>query len=281
MIVVTGATGNVGSALVRTLAGAGEKVVAVSRGEKPVRLPEGVDHRPADLGDPDGLATAVAGGDALFLLLSGELGVTGPAAFDMVRAIEEAGVRRVVLLSSQSVLTRPENPAATRLAELGAALRDSNVAWTTLHPGGFYANTFAWAESVRGQRAIYWPFGDIALPQVDPCDIAEMAAAALCSDEHGGKAYTLTGPIAITPREQARDLAAALGEPISFTELTRAQALSAMTEFMPEPVADTTLSILGTPTPDEQRVSPDIETVLGRPATPFSDWATRNIAAFR
>ncbi|MFD8454959.1 hypothetical protein [Streptomyces antimycoticus] len=50
---------------------------------------------------------------------------------------------------------------------------------------------------------------------------------------------------------------------------------------MPEPVADGTLEILGDPTADEQRVSPDVERVLGRPPRRFAEWALRNIAAFR
>lgn len=281
MIVVTGATGNVGDALVRTLAARGEKVVAISRGEKESRPQQGVEYRRADLSDLDGLASAAAGGEALFLLLSGEQGVAGPPAADVLRAIERAGVGKVVLLGSQSARTRPGNPAAPRITAFEAALRDSELAWTVLRPAGFFSNTFAWIESVRAERAVHWPFGDVALPQVDPADIAEVAAAALRSDEHAGQAYTLTGPALVSPRDQARILSGALGEPITFHELTRAQALSAMTGYMPEPVAEVTLSILGTPTADEQQVSPDVENVLGRPATPFTAWAARHADTFR
>ncbi|WP_067890515.1 NAD(P)H-binding protein [Nocardia vaccinii] len=281
MIVVTGATGNVGDALVRTLVTQGEKVVAISRGEKQSHPQQGVEYRRADLSDPDGLATAADGGDALFLLLSGEQGVAGPPPADVLRAIERAGIGKVVLLGSQSARTRPGNPAAPRITAFEAALRDSGLAWTVLRPGGFFSNTFAWIESVRAQRAVHWPFGDIALPQVDPSDIAEVAAAALRSDAHAGHAYTLTGPEPISPREQVRILSGALDEAITFHELTRAQAFSAMTDYMPEPVAEVTLSILGTPTADERQVSPDVEKILGRRATPFTAWATRHAEIFR
>ncbi|MFF3571255.1 NAD(P)H-binding protein [Nocardia jiangxiensis] len=281
MFVVTGATGNVGEALVQTLAGQGEKVVAISRGAKQSRPREGVEYRRADLSDPDALAAAAAGGDALFLLLSGEQGVAGPPPVDVLRALERAGIGKVVLLGSQSAHTRPGNAAAPRITAFEAALQDSDLTWTVLRPGGFFSNTFAWVESVRTQRAVYWPFGDIALPQVDPSDIAEVAATALRSDEHAGRAYTLTGPELITPREQVRTLSEVLGESIAFHELTRAQALSAMTEYMPEPVAEVTLSILGTPTPEEQQVGPDVEKVLGRTATPFATWAARHADVFR
>lgn len=281
MIVVTGATGNVGEALVRTLTAQDEKVVAISRGEKEIRAQAGVEHRRADLADPDALAAAATGGDALFLLLSGEQGVAGPPPADVLSAIERAGVRKVVLLGSQSADTRPGNAAAPRLTAFEAALRNSELSWTILRPGGFFSNTFAWADSVRAQRTVHWPFGDVALPQIDPADIAEVAAAALRSDQHAGRAYTLTGPEALSPREQIRILSQAIGEPITFHELTRDQAFSAMTEYMPEPVAAVTLSILGTPTPAERQVTPDVANVLGRAATPFATWAARHADAFR
>ncbi|MQY21072.1 SDR family oxidoreductase [Nocardia macrotermitis] len=281
MFVVTGATGNVGAALVRTLAGQGEKVVAISRGEKQSNPQEGVEYRRADLSDPDGLATAAAGGDALFLLLSGEQGIAGPPPVEVLRALERAGIRKVVLLSSQSAQTRPGNPATTRITAFEAALRNSDLAWTALRPGGFFSNTFAWIESIRTQRAVHWPFGDIALPQVAPSDIADMAAAALRSDDHAGHAYTLTGPEPLSPRDQVRTLSEILAEPITFHEITRAQALSTLTDHMPAPVAEVTLSILGTPTPEEQQVSPHIQQVLARPATPFTTWATHHADFFR
>ncbi|MBF6170370.1 SDR family oxidoreductase [Nocardia blacklockiae] len=278
MIVVTGATGNIGGTLVPALAEAGEKVVAVSRGDREVRLPEGVEHRRADLANIADLPPAFAGADALFLLLSGELGVTGPAPAEMVRAAADAGVRRLVFLSSLAVTTRP---GRERLVEFEAAVRDSGLEWTILRPGGFFSNAFAWAASVRAERTVFAPFGDVALPHLDPADIAEVAAAALRSADHAGQTYTLTGPERLTPRDQARVLAAALAEPVRFVELTRDQAFAAMTEFMPDPVAEDTLSILGEPVPAETAISPDVERVLGRPARGFAEWADRNIAAFR
>ncbi|MFF8190935.1 hypothetical protein ACF05L_08620 [Streptomyces bobili] len=91
----------------------------------------------------------------------------------------------------------------------------------------------------------------------------------------------LTGPAATTPRERAQAIGAALGEPVRFTEQSRDEARVQMLAFMPEPVVDTTLAILGDPTPAELRVSPDVERVLGRAPRPFADWARRHVAAFR
>ncbi|WP_405138498.1 SDR family oxidoreductase [Nocardia sp. NBC_01388] len=281
MIVVTGATGNVGSVVVRLLTEAGEKVVAVSRGEKPVDLPEGVEHRRGDVGDLGSLATAVTGADTLFLLITGEQLVTGPDPKELLDTVAAQGIRRVVFLSSQGAVTRPESPAYARTIAFEKALAASDLEWTAVRPAGFASNTFAWIEPVRTGRMIPAPFGDIGLPVVAPFDIAAVVAAALREDGHNGQVYTLTGPAVITPREQAAAVAAAFGEPLRFVELTSDQARSNMLRFMPESVVDHTLLILGEPTPEEQTVSPDVERVLGRPATSYADWAKYVIGAFR
>ncbi|WP_233512350.1 hypothetical protein [Micromonospora deserti] len=75
-------------------------------------------------------------------------------------------------------------------------------------------------------------------------------------------------------------IADALGEPVRFVEQSRAEARAQMLRFMPEPVVETTLDILGTPKPAEQRVSPDVERILGRPPRTFADWVAHNSAAF-
>ncbi|WP_067814094.1 SDR family oxidoreductase [Nocardia inohanensis] len=281
MIVVTGATGNIGSALVRELAAAGEKVVAVSRGEKPVDLPEAVEHRRGDVGDLGSLGSAVSGADALFLLITGPQLVMGPPPAEVLETVARNGVRRVVFVSSQGAVTRAGSDGYARTLEFEKALAASDLEWTVLRPGGFFTNSYAWIEPVRTERMIAAPFGDTGLPLVDPADIAAVAATALRTEKHAGQVYTLTGPAVITPREQAAALEAALGEPLRFLELTRAQALTNMLRFMPESVAEHTLDILGAPTGDELRVSPDVERVLGRPATGYAEWARRAVVAFR
>ncbi|MFF2391639.1 SDR family oxidoreductase [Nocardia sp. NPDC058114] len=280
MIVVTGATGNIGSTLVGLLVDAGAQVRAVSRGTRPVDLPTGVEHTVADLGDLDSLSPALQGADALFLLITGEQLMTGPEPALLLKTAADAGIRRVVFVSSQGAVTRPQSDGYARTIAFEQALAESGLEWTALRPGAFFSNTFAWIEPVRTQRVIPAPFGDIGLPAVDPADIAAVAAVALREDGHHGRAYTLTGPAVITPRDQAAAVADAIDAPITFLELTVDEAKQNMLRFMPEPVADHTLTILGMPTAEEQQVSTDIEDVLGRPATTYAQWARRHRAMY-
>jgi uncharacterized protein YbjT (DUF2867 family) len=278
MYVISGATGNVGRPLVRALAASGASVRAVSR-TSPAALPDGVTHHRADLTHPESLRPAVSGAEAVFLLVSGAgAHLDAAAILDVVKA---GGVRRVVLLSSQAAGTRPRSPSHAPLRAWEDTVRGSGLDAVVLRPGGFASNAFAWADAVRQSRTVSAPFGDVGLPVVDPDDIAAVAAAVLRDGRHAGRVYELTGPEPSTPRQRAAAIAAALGEPVRFVEQTAAEARRQLVTFMPEPVADGTLAILGDPTPAELRISPHVEEVLGRPAGTFAGWADRNVGAFR
>ncbi|QMU70495.1 SDR family oxidoreductase [Streptacidiphilus sp. P02-A3a] len=279
MIVVTGATGNIGRPLTQALAEAGQQVTAVSR--HAAAVPDGVRHVVADLAAPASLEPALAGAKALFLLLSGDMHAAGATPASLIAAAESSGVRRVVLLSTQGVATRPFGATRIAMRALEDLLRESGLEWAVLRPGGFASNALWWAESIRERRVVAAPFGDVGVPIIDPADIAEVAAACLLDDRHADGVYELTGPEVITPRQQAAAIAAALGSPVLFHELTRDEAKAAMAQSMPVELAEDTLTILGSPNEAELRVSPDVQRILGRAPRPFADWAARNIAAFR
>lgn len=272
MIVVTGATGNVGRTLVRTLVETGHKVTAVARRIEESDVPAGVRAVAADLGEPSSLEPALEGADALFLLVAGE----DPAGV-LARA-EAAGVSRVVLLSTQGVGTRPEVYA--HAAGFEQAVAASGLRHTILRSGGMASNAMAWIEPIRAHRTAAAPFADTGLPFVDPADVAAVAAAVLTQEGHDGATYVLTGPAATTPRQRAEAIAEAIGAPVTFVEQTREEAREQMSAFMPAPVVEGTLAILGEPTVAEQTPSQDVEKVLGRPAAPFSDWVARHAPLF-
>jgi uncharacterized protein YbjT (DUF2867 family) len=275
-IAVTGATGNVGRILVRALAEAGEKVTAVSR--HPATQSAGVQHRLADLAHPDTVHDAIDGADALFLLVAGAGEGLEPQT--IAAAAKDSGIARITLLSSQAAGTRPQAASHAHLRDFEASVQQSGLDWTILRPSGFASNALMWANLIRTERAVAAPFGDIGLPVVDPADIAMVAAATLRHDSHHGHTYVLTGPMPVTPRDQAQAIGDALGEPIEFLEQTRDQAREQMLDFMPEIIVDSTLSILGEPLPTERQVSPHVEAILGRPPHTFADWVDRNVSAF-
>lgn len=281
MIVVTGATGNVGRPLVQALAAVGERVTAVSRGVSEAAVPDGVLRRQADLAEPESLRPVLDGAEALFLH-DGGAGAHLLSPREILDVAKAGGVGRVVLLSSIGVATRPRSAShGGMMRAMEDAVRQSDMDWTILRPGGFHSNAYAWAETVRARRTVVAPFGDVGLPTIDPADIAEVAAAALHENGHTGQVYELTGPALTTPRQGAEAIGDALGEPVRFIEQTREEARAQMLRFMPEPVIETTLDVLGEPTPAEQRISPDAERVLGRAPRTFADWAQRNIAAYQ
>lgn len=249
---VTGATGNVGRPLLKLL---GDKAIGVSRPQ-------------VDLARPASLEPVLVGAEALFLLFGGELLRPDTDVAGLLDVAKAAGVRRVVLLSSQGAGTRPDMVPHSTLASFEEVVRQSSLEWTILRPSGFFTNTYAWAGGVAAA-----PFADVALPFVDPVDIAAVAAVAL-QGGHEGRTYVLTGPEAMTPRERAKALS------LPFVEQSVAEARVQMAQFMPPPVVDGTLTVLGSPVAEEQQVSGDVELVTGRAATRFADWAARNAQAF-
>lgn len=281
MIVVTGATGNIGRPLVQALAAAGERVTAVSRRVSDSPLPEGVRPRQADLTDPESLRPILEGAEALFLHDGGASAhLLSPG--ELLDVAKAGGVGRVVLLSSLGVATRPRSAShGAMMRAVEEAVRQAAMDWTILRPGGFNSNAYAWVESIRSHRSVTAPFGDVGLPTIDPADIAEVAAAALREVGHRGQTYELTGPTLTTPRQRAEAIGDAIGEPIRFIEQTREEARTQMLRFMPEAVIDTTLDVFGEPTLAETRISADVERILNRPPRSFADWAQAHAAAFR
>lgn len=233
MIVVTGATGNIGRTLVPLLTEVGEEVVAVSRQPQPAGFPAGVRHARADVGNAASMRPVLDGAEAFFILLGGELNGHGESPKALLDAAGAAGVKRVVLLSSQINSTRPDALSHARLREFEAAVHASGVDFTILRPGGFASNAFAWAEPVRTQRTVFAPFADVALPVIDPADIAEVASVALREDGHAGRTYELTGPEAISPSGQAAVISEALGEEVALVELSRGRPMPAWRSSCP------------------------------------------------
>lgn len=230
MILATGATGNIGSELVRQLSvdGHGAAVRALTRdaARAGAVVPDGVELAEGDLGRADSLKSALGGVRSLFLIS----GVGDDAG--VLDAAREAGVEHVVLVSSITVMTHPHlGPARANLA-VERRLRESGMEWTILRPTQFASNTFWWARSVRDESVVRVPYADVGLPTVHPADIASVARAALTGPGHRERTYPLTGPKRISPRQQADELGRVLGREVACVGVTREEAYPPMAAMM-------------------------------------------------
>ena len=276
MFLVTGATGNVGGELVRTLAGTGAQVRALSRQNKPAALPSSVQIVTGDLNHPGTLAGALAGVDGVFLL-SGYDDMPG-----LLSQARQAGVTRVVLLSGGGARsTDTANAVSAYMLASEAAVQDSGLAWTILRPAAFMSNALRWAAQIRASDTVREPFADVRVAVIDPADIAAVAAAALATGEHPGRTYSLSGPESLLPADRLRILAQVLRRDLHLEPQSDEDAHEQMSQEMPEEYVRAFFSFYVDGTLDESRVEPAVEQILGRPPRNFARWAHAHADAFR
>jgi uncharacterized protein YbjT (DUF2867 family) len=271
MILVTGATGNVGGALARQLVDRGVAVRAVVRDpSKPV--PPGVSPVVGDLTDAASLRPAFEGVSGLFLMPG--------YADEIATEAAKAGVERIALLSGGSVLaTDTDNAVSAYMMRSEAAVRASGVAWTFLRPVSFMTNTFQWLPQLRAGDVVRAPFANVPIATIDPADIAAVAAEALTGEGHAGQAYALTGPEALTPAQRVAVLAEVLGRPLVFEAESNEDARARMLAEMPEQYVHAFFSFFVDGTIDETTVRPTVREVTGREPKAFRQWVEENADA--
>ncbi len=226
MILITGATGANGAAIVRRLAGLGAPIRAMARspaGDAAARLRDlpGVELVGGDFDDPASLTRALAGIERAFLLTpSSARAETQQRAF--VAAAQATGVRHIVKLSQFAAT--PDSPVRFLRyhAAVEAAVRASGLDWTFLRPNLFMQGLLAFAPGIRATGRFAAAIGDARVSIVDTRDITAAAVAALTGKGHAGMIYTLTGPEALTHAEMAARIAAAAGRPVEFDDITPA-----------------------------------------------------------
>jgi len=285
MILVTGATGLNGSALVRRLSAKGMPVRALVRSAAKAAgfssLPK-VEIVEGDMARPETLAEALRGVDRAMLISSSD-----PAMLDVqsnfIEAAKKAGVKHVVKLSG--IIAELDSPFRfSRMhAEIERRLEESGMAFTHLRAGEFMAAYFRQVPSIVAKGALFLPMEDAKIAMIDVGDIAEVAATVLTSPGHAGKIYPLTGPEALNMAEVAEKLSAATGKRIQYVNVSpddakRAQLAAGMPAFLADALAEL---FAERRKGKEAQVSPIIQTVFGRRATSFDEFATRNAAIFR
>jgi uncharacterized protein YbjT (DUF2867 family) len=209
---VPGATGNVGSHIVTGLLATGADVRATSRNPSTAGLPDGVDCVPATQG-----AHMFTGVHAVFL---NPATLHGDTAEVFLRAAVSAGVRRIVLLSSSSVLDdHPANYTGIHHRDLEQRIAATGLEWTFLRAGMFAANTRQWASQISTGGSVRAAHGQARIAPLHERDLAAAAVRALTSDDLLGTAPIPTGPELVTPAEQVRLIGRAIGASIRFEEV--------------------------------------------------------------
>lgn len=275
-VLVTGATGRVGRRVVDQVLAAGEHVRALTRTPEKANFPVEVEVVHGDLTHPESLQRAVKGVESAYLFPLPD------AAPEFARLAAAAGVRRIVVLSSSSVLDEDEanySGAYHRAVEQAVAAQD--VEWAFVRPDEFASNVlWKWGHSIRSERTVRAAYPRAARALIHEADVADVAATALLDDTSAGEAYELTGPESLTQVEQVRLIGEALGMEIRFEEITHAAAREEMLHFMPGPVVNMVLSYLAKSEGQEATVLPTVQEVTGKPGRHFKEWAAEHRAEF-
>lgn len=278
MILVTGATGNVGKDLVKRLVDKGAQVRVLLRDQKKAAaLGDRVEVVIGDLNKPETLGAPMQGVEKLFLVTPD----TGQVA-NLLKVAKQAGVKHVVKLSTIEA-DRSLGPGKWHRQQ-EELIKSMGFEWTFLRPTMMMVNTIEWwGETIKSQNAVYFPGGKGKVSPVDPRDVATIACTVLTQSGHEGQIYGLTGPEAFTISEMVQIVAKALDKPIRYTDVPVFAAAMGMLRFgLPFYVVMGLIQTLGALRRSEHAYVTDVVEQVGKckPRT-FNEWCRENIAAFQ
>lgn len=284
MILVTGASGTVGTLLVEALKAGGHRFRAAYHSPDKTEKAKnsGIEAVRLDFAAPETLPPALAGVDSVFLLGTGVRGqIEGET--NVVDSAKAAGVKKLVKLSAWGA-AGGQFALAKMHRTIERAVEASGLAWTFLRPNGFMQN-FAnhMAGTIKAKGMIFQPAADTRISQIDARDIASVAARVLTSPGHDGKAYELSGPEELSYEDAANILSRVLGKKITYTALTDDAARAGMLAAgMPDFYADMLIDLyrayrMGI----AARISPDVKNVTGKEPIAFEQFVRDHAERFR
>jgi uncharacterized protein YbjT (DUF2867 family) len=281
MILVTGATGNIGRPLVHELEARGATLRILARDrDNALSLFPSADIVEADLDEARSVAAAMDGAEQIFLLNAG-IG-TGHTS-NVVSAAVNARVRNIVLLSSLYAGLNPIPSMGRWHHEREQILESSGIPNTLLRPGGFMTNLFEWIPTIQ-DGFVFDPIGPGRVALIDPMDVAASIAVVLTESGHAGARYLLTGNEPLTVAEQTEVLAGVLGRPLV---VRAAQNVSDAVSFRypqgaPPELADALIESLEHLRADTVGFrTATVRQLLGRDPGTLADWCARNASEFR
>jgi uncharacterized protein YbjT (DUF2867 family) len=278
---ITGATGNVGSLVVKRLIDRGERPrVLVRDSQKAIaRYEDQVEIFVGDLESPETLKPALKGANAVLLVTVGH----NLAAQDemVAKAAKTAGVARLIKLSSYDARERNCGTGVWH-AQGESAIRATGIPWAFVQPSGFMSNALFWATSIRSNSVLRTATGDGKVAFIHPDDIADVVTEALLSEAYVKESLPITGPEALSYAEMASKIGKVIGRSIGFESISEEEARQQqVSRGVSSSLVEAHLSIFRAIREGRlATVTGDVERVLGRRPLTFDQWAKENAAAF-
>jgi uncharacterized protein YbjT (DUF2867 family) len=235
MMLITGASGSVGKAVLQEASRKDSKVRAMYRSkEDAAKAPSGCEAVLADYADAQSLRKALHGVSSVYVVCS-PIPQLVELEGNVLDACQESGVKHVVLNSAMGAGDCGKSfPSWHRKVE--DKLKATGMSYTILRPNGFLQNIVAYnAPSIRTQGAFYAAMGDAKVSYLDVGDIAVVAVKAVQGGAHAGKTYELNGSEAISNNELAKRISKATGRTVNFVDIPESAQREAMLGLgMPE-----------------------------------------------
>jgi uncharacterized protein YbjT (DUF2867 family) len=283
MILVTGASGTVGRAVLNEVARSGAKHKAMYRSaSETAKAPPATQTVIADFAKKETLAAALKDVDSVYLVCS-PIPDLVQLEGNMIDASVAAGVKHIVLNSALGAGDYAKSfPSWHRKVE--DKLKATGISFTILRPNSFHQNVVTYfAPSIRTQGVFYSSMGDTRVSFVDVRDIAVVAAKALAGGEHAGKTYELNGPEALSYSEVAEKIAKHAGRKVQYVDIpAEAQRKAMLDQGMPAWQVDALLDLQGYYTSGKgAAVDPLLQNLLGRPAISMDRFLAEFAGEFR
>ena len=220
MILVTGATGNVGSAVVAELVAKGSPVRALVRDKQRAaeRLVGDVELSVGDFDDSASVARALEGVEAVFLSSADQPSKVRHETA-VIDAAAAAGVSSIVKTSTVGAEAGSPLPPFDWHGRIEDHLRATGISSVVLRSSFYMTNLIASAEPVRQTGKLFAPLGGAKIAMIDPRDTGAVGAIALTTDAYDGKTLDLRGPEAVTYEQVADELSAATGRTVDFVDI--------------------------------------------------------------
>jgi NAD(P)H dehydrogenase (quinone) len=275
MIVVTGATGQLGHLVITALLKKvpPTNITAVVRNKDKAKdlAASGVSLRIADYNQPRDWDQALEGADKVLLISSSEVGQRARQHRSVIDAAKRAGVK---LLAYTSVLRADSSPLslAAEHRETEAMIRSSGMQHVFLRNGWYTENFTAGIPGVLAQGAMYGCSGGGRISSAARADYAEAAAAVLLTDNQAGRVYELAGDAAYTRGELAAEISRQSGKKIIYVDMSEEEYRKALVKMgLPAPIAallaDSDTGISKGALFDDSR---QLSTLILRPTTPLA-----------